>query len=806
MTEIPQSPSSVPPPMAPVPQESATVEQQRLREQNQRLLDDLEWAYSELAQTTERIQEESQVAYSQVRDTVSRLERRVAELSTLNEIGRALGTTLRLDQVLDIVARRIRATLPGTLFAVAIAPSVQAALELSTVSGDSGELPEGRVAAWAAAQWIALRGTNLRVEDAAQPLALGIPEELSLVPDCRAWLGVPLLAGDEIVGAVVVAHAEPHAFLPDDERLLASVAIQAAVAVNNARLYEAVIRRTAELAAVLEMSQAISQAGVGTKALLELLVRRARELIDCDSLTVFLFGESREYLSPLVFVGSEGDREAIMRIRVRPGEGLAGLVAQSGRPELVNEAHLDPRSRQVPGTTIIPESIILTPLRSRDLVLGVLMMSREGESRGFLPSDLDFLTVVANHAAIALENARLFESLQGAYTDLKATQNQLVASERLHALGEMASGVAHDFNNVLGAILGRAQLMLMRAEDETVVNGLRVIEQAARDGASTVKRIQDFTRLSAPSEPTVLDVNHVARDAAEFTRPRWQEPRAAGRLEFRLDLHATEAVLANAAELREVVTNLVINAVDATVGAGTITVRTHSTERAVFLEVTDTGTGMSEEVMEKIFHPFFTTKGKKGTGLGLAISQGIVARYQGALTVESALGQGSVFTIRLPAHRLPERATKTVEPAPDRGSNAEVRGTILVVDDDVAVAEVLSESLRMAGHTVHTVHSAREALSLLMRTRVDVMFTDIGMPEMDGWELTAGVQARDPQAVVVVVSGWGGQFSHDTQRARGLFGLLPKPLDIHDAVKIAREAVQERQRRDGRRREDRVET
>lgn len=799
MSEMSQSPLPADPAAG---EDMLSAENRRLREQNQRLLDDLEWAYSELAQATERIQEESQVAYAQVRDSVTRLERRVAELSTLNEIGRALGTTLRLDQVLDIVARRIRATLPGTLFAVAIAPSVNAPLELSTVSGDSGELPEGRAAAWAAAQWISLRGTNLRVEDAAQSIAYGIPPELGKVQDCRSWLGVPLLAGDEIVGAVVVAHAEPHAFLPDDERLLASVAIQAAVAVNNARLYEAVIRRTAELAAVLEMSQVISQAGVGTRALVEMLVRRARELIECDSLAVLLYDDTRASLAPLVFVGSEEDREAFMRIRVKPGEGLAGLVAQSGRPELVNEAHLDPRSKHVPGTTVIPESIILTPLRARDTVLGVLMMSREGEGRGFLPSDLDFLTVVANHAAIALENARLFESLQGAYTDLKATQNQLVASERLHALGEMASGVAHDFNNVLGAILGRAQLMLMRASDDDVKKGLRVIEQAARDGASTVKRIQDFTRLSAPSEPTVLDINQVARDAAEFTRPRWEEPRTNGRLDFVLELQAAHAVLANAAELREVVTNLVINAVDATPHAGTITLRTSSSDRAVFLDVIDTGSGMSDEVMEKIFHPFFTTKGKKGTGLGLAISQAIVARYHGALTVESAVGRGSTFSIRLPAHHE-ARALETSVDTPAAPAAGDVAGTILVVDDDVAVAEVLSESLRAAGHTVHTVHSAREALSLLMTTRVDVMFTDIGMPEMDGWELTAGVQARDPQAVVVVVSGWGGQFSPGTEQARGLFCLLPKPLDIHDAVRVARDAVRERRSRDGRRRDDR---
>lgn len=764
-----------------------------LQQENARLLDELEWAYEQLAQATEFTREESKVAYAEVRETVSRLERRVAELTTLNEVGRALGATLRLDQVLDVVIRRLRATLPGTLYAVAVARASGMPLELSGLSGEAADSAEGRAAAEVAAQWITSAGETLRVPD-ARTLPAGAPPALARLTACRSWLGVPLFAGEQVVGALVLAHSAPQAFQADDERLLDSVAIQAAVAVGNARLYEAVVRRTAELAAVLEMSRAISSAWTGTKPLLELLSHRARDLIECDSLAVFLFSEDRTELLPLVYFGP--DEEEVMRLRIPPRVGIVGLVAHTGQPELVNDADEDPRAAHVPGTPLAPESLLCAPLRARDLTLGVLAVSRVGRGRGFSREDLDFLSVVASHAAIALENARLVESLQRAYEDLKATQDQLVASERLHALGEMASGVAHDFNNILGAILGRAQLLLMRTQDESVAKGLGVIEQAARDGAATVKRIQDFTRLSAPVEAVSVDVNEAVRAAVEYSRPRWEQAPGGAALDVAFDLTATDRVLASASELREVVMNLILNAVDASPEGGRIEVRTRSDAGRVLLEVADTGVGMPPEVMEKAFHPFFTTKGRRGTGLGLAVSQAIVARHHGTLNVQSAPGRGSTFTIALPV--APADAAAAADagaggvPAADAPATP---GTILVVDDDPAVADVLADALRAAGHTVFLALSGRDALAIYAAEPIDVVFTDLGMPEMDGWALIRALRARDGMLVPVVVSGWGLQFSQEDERAHGLFALLPKPLPVERAVRVANAAVCERRRR-----------
>ncbi len=783
------------------PSRSGMSDTAALAEENRRLLDELEWAYAEVAGVNERVHEESQILYAEVRGTVGRLERRVAELSTLNDMARALGAALRLDQVIEIVAQRLRATLPGTLFAVAVAPRDEAPAELAIVCGETAEAPGGRAAAAPAARRAMEERRTIRVDDAAaEAPGAGLPPGGPGPGGCRSWLSAPLFAGDQVAGALVAAHSEPGTFQADDERLLDTMAIQAAAAVGNARLYEAMVRRSAELAAVLEMSCAISSPTTGARALLEPLARRAGDLIEGDSVAIFLFEETRETLAPIIYLGSEA--EAVMKIRCRPGEGIVGLVAQTGQPQLVNHAESDPRAVHIPGTSMIRESILCAPLIARETTLGVLTLSRE-EEREFRREDLEFLMVVAAHAAIALENARLMESSKRAYEDLKAAQDQLVVSERLHALGEMASGVAHDFNNMLGAILGRAQLLLMRNTDPGAVKGLRLIEQAARDGAHTVKRIQDFTRLSAPAEPVPVDVNHVARDAVEFTRPRWERPEGAGEITVDLEPSATDGILANAADLREVLTNLLINAVDASPLGGRIVVRTRSLDGRVEVSVADSGAGMPPEMVEKIFKPFFTTKGRRGTGLGLAVSQGLVARHNGHVSVATEVGKGSTFTLSFPAHAGMEaaRAGATARPpaaekgAADGEAAVDARGVIMVVDDDPEVAEVLAEALRAAGHSVHIAPDAARALDLYASSPVDVVFTDLGMPVTDGWELATALRARDASAVVIVVSGWGVQFSSETRREYGLFDLLAKPLSLDHAVSVARRAVLERRAR-----------
>ena len=229
-------------------------------------------------------------------------------------------------------------------------------------------------------------------------------------------------------------------------------------------------------------------------------------------------------------------------------------------------------------------------------------------------------------------------------TTQREIEAQMHQSERLTALGQMAGGIAHDFNNLLQAILGYAQLMARSPGNADVVRrGLDVIEKAANGGAETVRRIQKFARLR-PDEPFVtMDLNQVVRDSLAITRPRWEEKKVKGGvpLQLELELGPVPVVMGRPAELNEVITNLVLNAIDAMPKGGTLRIRTRlGDHRHAVITVADTGMGMSEEVRKKVFDPFFTTKGEEGTGLGLSVSHSIVERHGGDLKVDSRTGRG----------------------------------------------------------------------------------------------------------------------------------------------------------------------
>jgi PAS domain S-box-containing protein len=240
-------------------------------------------------------------------------------------------------------------------------------------------------------------------------------------------------------------------------------------------------------------------------------------------------------------------------------------------------------------------------------------------------------------------------------TEERRLREQVLHAEKLRAVGEMAAGIAHNFNNVLTTILTRAQLLAVQLPDTaSVQRGLTLIEQAAADGAALVRRLQQLARGSAATERTWLDLNALVQEVVETTQPLWHDhTRREGRpVEIHMALTPLPRVLGRAAELREVLTNLLLNAIEAMPNGGHMTLRTSADETGIRLEVSDTGVGMTAEVRRRLFDPFFTTKGSRGTGLGLSVSQAIIKAHQGTFTVASEPGRGTTFMITLPA--LPE--------------------------------------------------------------------------------------------------------------------------------------------------------
>ncbi|HEX8173872.1 MAG TPA: PAS domain S-box protein [Pyrinomonadaceae bacterium] len=368
-------------------------------------------------------------------------------------------------------------------------------------------------------------------------------------------------------------------------------------------------------------------------------------------------------------------------------------------------------------------------------------------------------------------------------TEQKQQRQRAAQADKLRALGQLASGVAHDFNNALAAVLGRAQLMRRQIKDEALERNLEIIQTAAEDAAATVRRIQTFARQSQGTEFEVLDVSRLLRDAVEITRTRWEnEARMRGlHYEVELDARPDSFVKGTASELREVFVNLIVNAVDAMPFGGRLSIACERNESYWRLSFTDTGTGMTEDVREKIFEPFYTTKGAHGTGLGLSVSYGIIERHGGSISVESEVGRGTTFLIDLAAALSAKASDTNLQEQSDAPALS-----ILVIDDEIAVRETLSEMLAVMEHRVTSAGSGQEALKLLEGgDHFDLVFTDLSMPEMDGWEVAREIRHRWPDVTITLVTGYGKGTEPPSGEKNLIDGVIGKPFDfteVHEAI------------------------
>jgi len=360
-------------------------------------------------------------------------------------------------------------------------------------------------------------------------------------------------------------------------------------------------------------------------------------------------------------------------------------------------------------------------------------------------------------------------------TEQKEERERAARADKLRALGQLASGVAHDFNNSLAAILGRAQLLRRQIHDEALVRDLEIIQTAAEDAAATVRRIQTFARKSPAKEFEIVDVAGLLNDAIEITRTRWQNEARLRGLDYDVTLQAEneQHTFGSASELREVFVNLIVNAVDAMPAGGKLSISIKRNADRLCLQFADTGTGMPEDVRQRIFDPFFSTKGAQGTGLGLSVSYSIIERHEGSISVASEPGSGTVFAIDLPAAEVKSESAEAPSDIVELPSLS-----ILVVDDERRVRETLAEMLTAMGHRVLLAESGQNALETLAENNCELVFTDLAMPEMDGWETTREIRKRWPDMKVVLVTGYGTGTIPPGGEDNLVNGIIGKPFDF----------------------------
>jgi len=727
-------------------------------------------------------------------------ERQRREAKALAELGRTLAQSLDVAVVAQRITESIRSLVSvgrvtlyrlheptGDLIAVSKAAADEAAL-----AGRLDHVPAGTAVVGRAVQDRAPISTPDLLGDARITLT---PTQRERMTDAtnRAVLAVPLVVRDRVIGALSLGDDIGKVFTGEEIRLACAFADQAALALQNATLVRDLEVRQTRLAALLQASDQLS-AIQPLDSLLTTIAEACGTLLGSDSVGLRIV-EGDE----LVVAGTRGDADRAMPTkRLKIGESLSGLVAQTGEPlsitNMVDDPRLLPAHREAV-RALGHRGWLGVPVKIGDRVLGVLSI-RTREERGFTEEDNATAIAFAAHAAVALENARLYGETRRAYEELSRTQEQLLQSQKMEAVGRLAGGIAHDFNNLLTIINGRGQLLLKRLPPEDPMGrDLGLIVKTGDRAAQLTRQLLAFSRKQV-LQPEVLDLNRLVSDLVAMLRRLIGE-------HIRLDLDLAPSlgwINADPGQTEQIIMNLAVNARDAMPRGGTLTIRTADVEldpafveryavvpgRYVLVEVRDTGHGMDESTRRRIFEPFFTTKPRgQGTGLGLSTVYGIVKQSGGCIAVDSQPGRGTTFSVYLPRLEEPARIVTTPAKPEKVASGTEA---VLLVEDEDDLRSLVREALELGGYTVLATRDGDEAIRVSgeYARPIHLLLTDVIMPGPSGPEAARQITQQRPGMRVLYMSG----YTDDAILANGLLNrkaaYLAKPFTPDELLTTVR--------------------
>jgi PAS domain S-box-containing protein len=527
-------------------------------------------------------------------------------------------------------------------------------------------------------------------------------------------------------------------------------------------------------------------ARLDVKSILQVAIRSLEDDLPVDFGCICLYEPAR----PALTVACVGVKSKSLALQLAIGEEAQLEIDQNGlsrcvRGQLVHEPDIAGSSCAFPRrlATVGLRSFVAAPLMLESRVFGVVVVARR-EAGQFTSSDCEFLQQMSEHLALAMHQAELYDALQRAYEDLRQTQQSVMQQERLRALGQMASGIAHDINNALAPAALYAQMLLEHESSlsERAREFLGVIQQAIEGVANTVARMKEFYRRREPQlAHAAVDLNRVLGQAIDLTRARWSDmAQERGSVIHMQSVLAPElpAVMGAESEIRDAATNLILNAVDAMPQGGTLTLCTRALEpEQVSIEITDTGVGMDEAIRARCLEPFFTTKGERGSGLGLAMVYGMLERHSGEIQIESAPGKGTSIRLIFP------RALATAS-AGDSGSSATSPPLqslrILLVDDHPILLKSLGDALEQDGHVVVAADGGQRGIEIFNAAHrrgetFGAVITDLGMPHVDGGRVAAAVKSVAPDVPVILLTGWGQRLIAENDLPAGVDRVLSKP-------------------------------
>ncbi len=712
--------------------------------------------------------------------------RRANETAALLDIARACTSTLELMPLLKEVSRRTAAALGAERCAIFLWRGGHLVPVMAQFADGHEDL--GMWARFKAlrTQWV--EETPAHAEAIRQRRPVIVTRDSPLAPpDWFDSLGlgsalvVPLLSSDQVVGTLGLDACSDRAWPQSQLDLAMTIAAQVALAVDNARHYEDARQRAAEVETLARIGETLTST-LDTQKVLEGIADSAAALVGAQRVVVFELDPATPCLRARVVRGMDVEPGLTLRL----GQGAAGSAVLRLEPVWSDDVleHALPGYEESYAQSNVPlgalvrayggRAVLAVPVISRETALGAVCVCWDEVHRP-AEREVRMLSALGREAAIAMENARLVGDLRQTLEELRAAQETLIRGATLRAVGELAAGAAHHLNNLMAVVLGRTQLLLLRKPDAATAASLRSIERAAFDAADTVRRIQGFAGTAKVGPATRFDLNAVIHEAIEFTRSRWEDEGTVRGTRVAIEVRPgpIPEVSGHLAEIREVLINLILNAVDALPKGGLVAIATRAEPGKVIVSVTDSGPGMSPEVKRRAFEPFFTTKGLKRTGLGLAVAYGAIERHGGQITLESAPEGGTTVTFWLPAAGDEQAAGSAAEPQPPRV------GSVLVIDDEADVRELVADVLMSQGHRVTAAASGREGLARFEAERYDVVLTDLGMPDLDGWEVARAIKSSRADVPVLLLTGWADP-TDDPSTAALVDGILKKPFAVDE--------------------------